>query len=71
MQPVPPQPRKETIATVTAVTMISRGLYGVRVRLANGTVHTIAIPHGLVTVDTVLLSAQAVMQITAIENGAA
>ena len=63
---VPSQLSKEVIATVTAVEMIDASLYGVRIRLKDGTVAIIVIPKGLVTVEDVLLTTQAVMQITAI-----
>ena len=49
--------------------MINASLFGVRVRLADGTVGVIVVPRGLVSVESVIMSTQAVMNITAIASG--
>lgn len=56
------------LATVTAVERIDESLFGVRVRLSNGVVGVIVIPKGLVSVEKVLLTTQAVMDIAQIEG---
>ena len=64
----PPQPHSDYLATVTEVTQIDASLFGVRCRLADGTVGVIVIPKGLVTVVSVVLTVQACMDILKIEG---
>lgn len=66
-----PQPHNPVIATVTTVEAISPSLFGVRVRMSNGTVGVIVIPKGLVSVESVILTTQAVMNIISLTDSTA
>lgn len=64
----PSQPSSDYLATVTDVTEIDATIFAIRFRLADGTVGIIVVPKGLVTVEKVLLTVQAVMDITKIRG---
>ena len=66
----PSQRRSDYLATVTDIEEIDSELFAVRCRLHDGGVRVIVIPKGLVTVDRVLLTVQAVMDITRIRKAA-
>ena len=56
------------LATVTDVIELDSSLFGIRCRLKDGTLAVIVVPKGLVTVEKVALTVQAVMNIAAIKG---
>lgn len=69
MLPASPPPRPSYIATVTDAIDLGSGLWGIRVRWHDGTLHEIVVPESAASVTQVVMSINAVMALAKIELG--